>query len=595
MDNLIYEPLKYYTSYARDAHAQNVSDHFDALLSSSKIDVEENRKWVREYEAQLEIIKKINSTITKYRVGLGFLILLIVVGFVALIVGVALLPDYMTASFILIPSGIVAVILGFVLIFKVVRPKIKSQQALKERHEKLAEGHKSQALGIMAPLNALFDDVDTFKLIEKTMPQLKFDPYYTNQKENDLIESYDYVDMTDEDTSIIDTLPGTFFENPFLYERYLEFYMGTYTYTGTRTIRWTTTYRDSKGNLRTRTHTQVLTASVTKPKPYYVVNTHLGYGCDCAPDLTFSRTESDTDELSEGALARRIKRGEKKLRKRAEKAIENGEHFQGLANSEFDVLFGATNRDHEVQFRVMYTPLAQTNTVELLKSKAGYGDDFNFYKQGRFNIIKTIHQKSWDIRPRASRYRSYSVDLARKCFQEYNENYFKSVFFDFAPLMAIPAYQAEPVPSMKKPPTYVNNYSPYEYECLANAIGESTFAHPDTSTRSILKASFIDSQDDIDRVSITAKSFKAIKRLDNIPVLGGDGRMHLVPVVWFEYIPIENQSQMLIKRLGYTERELSERNYTYPQGSAYLHGLLAYHSAIHESWSNIENTFKGYI
>ena len=58
MDNLIYEPLKYYTSYAKDAHAQNVSDHFDALLSSSKIDVEENRKWVREYEAQLEIIKK---------------------------------------------------------------------------------------------------------------------------------------------------------------------------------------------------------------------------------------------------------------------------------------------------------------------------------------------------------------------------------------------------------------------------------------------------------------------------------------------------------------------------------------------------------
>lgn len=595
MDNLIYEPLKYYTSYAKETHRKNVSDHFDSLLSSSRIDVEENRKWVKEYERELDVINKINSKITKYRVGLGFLIFLIVVGFVALIVGVALLPDYLTTSIILIPSGIVAIILGFVLIFAVVRPKIKAQQSLKERHEKLAEDHKNQAFSIMAPLNALFDNLDTFKLIEKTMPQLKFDPFYTNQKEGELIEDYDYVDMTDEDTSIIDTLPGTFFGNPFLYERYLEHYMGTYTYTGTRTIRWTSTYRDSKGNLRTRTHTQVLHASVTKPKPYYVVNTHLGYGCDCAPDLTFSRTESDTDELSERALERRIKKGEKKLRKRAEKAIEKGDSFQGLANSEFDVLFGATNRNHEVQFRVMYTPLAQTNTVELLRSKTGYGDDFNFIKQGRFNIIKTIHQKSWEMRPYADRYRSYSVDLARKYFQEYNEEYFKSVFFDFAPLMAVPAYQAEPVPSMKAPPAYKSNYSAYEYECLANAIGEGAFAHVDSATRSILKASYIESQKDIDRVLITAKSFKAIKRLDQIPVLGGDGRMHLVPVYWLEYIPVENQSQMLIRRLGYTERELRGRNVAHPQGSAYLHGLLAYHSTIHLSWDNIENTFKKYI
>ena len=594
MDNLIYEPLKYYTSYAKEAHKKNVSDHFDSLLSASNISVEENRKWVKEYEGQLAIIKKINSTITKYRVALGFLIFLIVVGFVALIVGASLLPDYMTASCILIPVGIVAIALGFVLIFALVRPKIKNQQSLKEKHEKLAEDYKSKALGVMAPLNALFDDVDTFKLIEKTMPQLKFDPYYTTQKENELIEEYDYVDMTDENTSIIDTLPGTFFKNPFLYERYLEHYMGTYTYTGTLTIRWTSTYRDSNGNLRTRTHTQVLRASLTKPKPYYRVNTHLGYGCDCAPNLTFSRTESDTDELSQRALDRRIKRGEKKLRQRAERAIEKGDSFQGLANSEFDVLFGATNRDHEVQFRVMYTPLAQTNTVELLRSKEGYGDDFNFYKQGRYNIITTIHQSNWDMRPLACKYQSYSVDIARKSFQEYNENYFKSVFFDFAPLMAVPAYQAEPVPSMKELPSFKNNYNYYEYECLANSIGEGAFAHSDSATRAILKATFVDNQGDIDRVLITAKSFKAVQRLDYVSVLGGDGRLHAVPVYWYEYIPIENQAQMLVKRLGHTERELREKNYSYPQNSAYLHGLLAYHSPTHQSWNFIENIFKNY-
>ena len=49
--------------------------------------------------------------------------------------------------------------------------------------------------------------------------------------------------------------------------------------------------------------------------------------------------------------------------------MKNGGQFQEMANSEFDVLFGANDRDHEVQFRLMYTPLAQRNTVDLIKDK----------------------------------------------------------------------------------------------------------------------------------------------------------------------------------------------------------------------------------
>lgn len=594
MDGLLFEPLKYYSDYARDAHKENVSSHFDSLLSASQIDIEQNRKTVSEYDLEMAKVEKINGKLRGYRIGVGFLVALIVIGFIAFVIGVCIINQYRIPSICAIIGGILGVIVGFVVIFAVLRPKIKHHEELKNKHLQRAQELKNVAFSQMALLNALFDGGDTLRLIEKTMPQIKFDLTYSTNRERELIEEYDYVDMTDEETSVIDTLGGTMLKNPFLYERYLDHTMGTQTYTGTLTISWRVAYRDSEGRLRYRTRTQVLHASVTKPKPYYTVCTHLGYGCDAAPDLSFSRNESDTDELSERALARRIKKGEKKLKDRAEKSISKGGGFQEMVNSEFDVLFGAHNRNHEVQFRLMYTPLAQNNTVDLLRSKQGYGDDFNIIKQGRYNIVKSNHAQAWDMARNGSRFCSYSVDIARRIFQEYNEEYFKSVFFDFAPLLAVPAYQDPPAHFAKEPRQFANNYNYYEYECLANAIGDGAFAHSDTKTRSILKAQFVDKRGDVDRVAITAHSYKTIKRVDYVSVLGGDGRMHLVPVHWIEYIPITKISQMAVKSLGITEKQLRDKGKSYPQNACYLHGLLAYQLNGEESWEDIEKTFNQY-
>lgn len=40
-----------------------------------------------------------------------------------------------------------------------------------------------------------------------------------------------------------------------------------------------------------------------------------------------------------------------------------------LANDEFEVLFRALNRNNEVQFRLLFTPLAQQNMIDLLLDK----------------------------------------------------------------------------------------------------------------------------------------------------------------------------------------------------------------------------------
>ena len=65
-----------------------------------------------------------------------------------------------------------------------------------------------------------------------------------------------------------------------------------------------------------------------------------------------------------------------------------------MGNSEFEVLFGATNRNNEVQFRLLFTPLAQKQLLGLMKDKEiAFGDDFNFIKRNKINIIIPDHLK----------------------------------------------------------------------------------------------------------------------------------------------------------------------------------------------------------
>lgn len=597
MQGLILEPAKYYEKYAREKHKSNLNEHFDSLVAQSGVDVNLNRETVKRYKKELSVIEKLKARMLKYKVGLALLIILAILGGIAVGVGIYIaVTSDVGAGVITAVSGALALLVGILVSVKVMRPKIKTLQDKIDAHVKHANEILREAEAEMAPLNALFDDVDTFRLIEKTMPEVSFDRRYSPEQRQLLTEDYDYEPIQSDNISVTDTLSGKLFGNPFLFERHNVMTVGTHTYTGTLTIRWTETYRDSKGNVSRRTRTQVLTASLVKPKPYYKTETHLGFGSLAAPDLTFTREGNHVEDLSERRRERKVKRGEKKLQRKAQKAISKGGTFQEMVNTEFDVLFGATDRNHEVQFRLMYTPLAQQNTLDLITTETGYGDDFDFFKKKKYNVIKSDHAQSWQMKVTAAHYRSYDIDDARARFVGFNENYFKSVFFDFAPLMAVPAYQDEPVHSMKTPDAVKSNYTAYEHEVLANAIGASVFKHPKSATDAILKTAPIRSAGNVDRVAVTAYSFRAEPRLDFVPVLGGDGRMHAVPVNWIEYIPIVNQSDMAVCALDHSERTFYQQTGgAVPYNASYLHGLLAYPIAHNASDGEISNTFNKYI
>lgn len=580
MENLILEPLKFYEQ-AGKAHEQYANEYFDKLVDVSKINVEENRKTASAYRKQSSIAEGTFKKIRNYKVLRGFLIFFIVVGILASLIGIGALSG--TVQVLTISIGIAVAISCLLIIFLKINKIIKSAAELYANQLKKAEDILRQAQAQMARLNSSFSEKDTLCLIEKVMPGIKFDDNYTVKLSHDFTKNFNYIDYINQNRSVVDTLSGRYNQNPFVFYRYVNHYIGSKIYHGTKIITWTERVRGSDGKYRTVTRSQTLHAQVSKPFPYYNYGTALAYGNQVAPDLNFSRQATDVEELSEKQVEKRVKKGQKKLSKLAAVSMENGGQFTEMANSEFDVLFGATDRDHEVQFRVMFSPMAQINMVKLLKADdVGYGDDFSFTKRGRFNCIISEHAQRWNMDTSPSNYYSYDVDIARKNFIEFNKQYFKSVFFDFAPLLSVPSYQEKPSSVFEPIEKYHSNYTYYDYEVLANAIGVQKFAHPNSVTEVILKARHMFSNNQTDCVQITANSYAGESRLDFIPVFGRDGRMHSVPVPWVEYIPLENVSNIAVKKVGLEIKDFNQRvaekgvgNKLFDSPSAYLHGLFA--------------------
>ena len=601
-NDLLLEPLKFFEEGGREKHQENINAYFDDLVKQSGINVEENRETVKKYKSQLETIASLDKKISKFKFLRGLLIFGVIVGIILIIAGIA--SEFADITAILCAIGGAALTgVSLFFIFAKVNKIIKNFDDIRTEEQKKADALLSEANAQMAVLNSLFDDNDTHKTFEKTIPEFSFDKNFSIKLSREFFEHNDFIDIMDNENSVINTLAGTFMENPFLYQRYKVHTMGTHTYHGTLTIKWIEYYTDSEGNRRSRERTQVLHASVTKPKPYYSVSTHLNYGAQGAPDLHFSREAQHTEKLNDKAVAKKVKSGEKQLQKQARKAVKDGGSFTEMANTEFEVLFGASDRDNEVQFRMMFTPLAQRNMVKLVRSQTGWGDDFSFVKKGRFNYICSEHSQNWDMNTSPEKYRSFDVDESRKKFVDFNNAYFKSVFFDFAPLFSVPLYQQKPVQSLEPIREYNSHYTNYEYETLANCIGESVFAHSKTATDVILKAKCAGSQNNTDNVEVTAYSYAAVDRIDYVSVYGGDGRYHDVPVQWIEYIPIEKTSYMAVREFGYSAKELDEKMNgkfaevvsRYAEKGAYAHGLFAYALGEEDSIASIDSSLSSVL
>ncbi len=527
----IHEPVESYRTVFREAHARNTSEYFEDLLRKSGVDEQANAKTVGELRELERQVKDVGSSFKWWKI---------------LRIAVLVLAGICVLSALSHWLWLIGAAAGGGLVFGKLNPLIKDvdarlRQLQGQRDKKLAE-----ALEQMAPLNQLHDWDVVAKLVQRTVPRLELDPYFSSGRLDELRQSFGWNDEFNQGRSIQFAHSGVLNGNPFVLAQVLNHQMGTKTYHGSLTITWTEKQRDSKGDWQTVTRTETLHASVEKPFPEYGERTLIIYANEAAPQLSFSRTPSSLSKVEDGIIGKWQK--SRAIKKIEAKSRDIKNTFTAMSNREFDALFGAMDRDHEVQFRLLFTPLAQQEMVKLLKDKeVGYGDNFEFVKQEMINLVEPVHLAKTDITADPAKFHQHEVGAARKFFNDYHNDFFKSFFFGIAPLLTIPLYQQHRSHRDVYKDVYARTACFWEHESIANYFGEKRFQHAQCITRSLLKTEATREADGTHVVRVAALGHGGVDRIDYIRKLGGDGRYHDVPVKWVEYFEVRQDSGMVVR------------------------------------------------
>lgn len=530
----IYDPLDEYVNTFAPRFRQVAKDTFAQLSKEARVDINANRQTCKQlYKAQGDL-KSVKSKLC------WTIFLCVVMWGGAIGGGIAIYNMYDSFEsweIVLIAIGIATALL---LLFWKIQPLIKrlksERNGLIEKTTKL----EKEAWQQMAPLNRLYDWDILTRMMTQTVPKLEFDSYFTTQRLADLQEVYGWDGTFNQERSVIYSHSGLINGNPFVLCRTRKMEMGTKTYYGHKTIYWTTRERGSDGKMHTVRHSETLTASVTAPYPGYYEKTRLIYGNTAAPDLKFYRKQSGLANCG-GSLSYRWQR--RKLRKKSRDLTNND--FAMMTNEEFEVAFDTSNRNSNQQYALLFTPLAQANMLKLLKdNSASYGDDFDFEKNCMINTILPDHIQSIDLDMNPHQYQNFDYDKAEKDFYDINAQYFRAIYFCFAPLLCVPMYQQIRSQENIYGRDMQRHSAFWEHEALANFWGQDHFKHPQCVTDCILKTKKEQTSGDSSSVTVYAYGYRVEQRISYITKWGGDGRTHKVPVYWDEYLPVTGKRRM---------------------------------------------------
>lgn len=550
------EPLKVYNYFLKEDVHLAAEAYFDGLVMKNGIDPEYNRQLMRDLgkvrKAKEEFNKKLNGQRTIKALTIVGIIAFFLAAIIVLVVGILNWSDLWWLLFVSL--GCIAAGVGLIfLIVKVIKKKI---QALAERVAKLQEKENEilqEARNQMEPLNRDYDWNAPAKIFDDAFSLVKFDQYFDQNKFYYLRNKYGFKENEDNISSIY-VQSGSILGNPFIVERNRVREIRDHTYTGSITIHWTTVSGSGK-NRTVHHHTQTLTASIVKPRPEYFTETWLVYGNEAAPRLSFSRSPCPASSYDEKKLKKYVENFEKDFDKKIKNASYSDKPKTMMSNTEFEALWGATNRDNDVEFRLLFTPLAQKNLIDLVKHSP-FGDDFRFIKSKELNYIMSTHMQNADIDTNPEVFRNYDHDAARKYFVDYVDKYFAAFYFDLAPLMSIPLYQMHQSFENIFKGTVDPNVTSFESEMIANHFDQKLFRHPDSDTEAILKRSVVKKNGKLgDIVNVHAYSYQAIPHVEIIAKMGGDGRLHDIPVTWYEYVPLEQVTPLAVQSCHASEKK----------------------------------------
>lgn len=565
MEDIVYDPLERYKSEYRDRFLQNAQDAFEKLSDKANIDKEANRQICGEIAQLSESKATLSSSHSRYS-----LLRIVCWTAVAVLVFLGAISDPPSRA----PLYFVPALAVIVFNFAVLNRKIRK---LKEEIDSLEENirqKKAEAFRQMEPLNALFDWDIPARLIEKTVPKLHFDRFFTQSRIDELVKDFGYDGSLNENASVLFSQSGEINGNPFVIADLKTFEMGEKTYTGHKTIHWTETVTGFDGKRHRVFRSQTLSASVTKPCPAYGKLAFVLYGNDAASNLTFTRKPSG---LTEDGFFQNYRR-KQKLRElqKFSRNLQDESQYTLMGNREFETLFETKDRNDEVEYRLLFTALAQRQMLSLLKEKINaYGDDFSFFKAKKVNVIVPGHLNDFNLDTNPNRFAEYSYEESRHKFIRINQEYFRAVYFSMAPLLCIPLYQQ--IRTQRE--IYGNilqRSSFWEWESIANFYGEEKFRHPKCATDCILKTEARSLGASESAIRVTAHGYSGTPRIDYVPVLGGDGRTHNVPVKWIEYDPVSRTREISIQeRTDRSDESPRKSDLRQDAGEIFRRGIFA--------------------
>ncbi len=554
------EPIKLYNTELKDAFHNNASEYFDNLVEQSQIDVNKNKELCKQYYDKMDKINSLSKSFNKKKGLRGFLVFLSIFLLIAVFIFVYLCINASTANMIWLWVSLAFVCFGtsiylFVYIFSKLNKVLKNLDDQIKILNGEAELLKKQALAVISPLFNLFDYNIPASLISKTMPLIQMDEAFDPSKYQYIHEKYGFKENKDKDRSTVYVQSGSILGNPFIIMKDYVTYLYKKTYTGSLTIYWTTREYDGK-NWRTVSHSQILHATYDEDAPGYYYDTYLVYGCDAAPNLSFSRKPTVKMDWDENYINKKSRSFDKKLDHLVKEGIKNHTGFTKLQNARFEMCFNALDRDNELEFRLLFTSLAQQNMMQLLTSKKPYGDDFSFVKNKCLNYIKSNHSQGDNLyETDPQQYFHFDIDVMKNNFVNSLDNYLKMFYFDLAPLISIPLYQQTKTREYIYKDVYCGNVTSFEVESTANGYDPEVFRPEKTSTGIILKDEFLYRKGSSDIVNIHSYSYKAINRTAYVPVVGGDGKVHNVPVDYIEYEPRDKVTPLQIQHLNATRTD----------------------------------------
>lgn len=546
MDLLAYDPAAGFAQVYKEQFAAAADEFFENAVREGGIDASLNEQLSSELKKlQLQKEKKDGKCT-------GLIVLLVLFGIALIVWGFWIgcsAPDDKKgmhwAVFIPVACGIAA--LAF---FKII-PDIKKLSRQITLLEKQISEMYTRIRTLLEPLWSFFDwDTET-NLISKVLPPFQFDKFLSLERLWDFSNSFGFSLVDDPDTTLTGIHSGTFYGYPFVFVEEIVFSMGEKVWSNSITITYREKTTNSEGKTVWVTRTQILTASITRPCPEYHTRRNFFFGHDAAPNLSFSRSPSFLSG-GDGVLNSLGKKYQLRKLRKFEQNLTDQSQYTMVANHDFEVLFRSENRDNEIEFRLLYTPLAQQYMVSLLNDRtAGYGDDFAYVKSNCVTRICSAHLNETSLTEGPFCTDKFELKEIKKLFLKNSSAFFRSLYFTFAPLMLIPSYNE---PRLHTEDSEAGCPTISECELEGAVYYNKSYFEPEGSiTETIFNIRNFNILPNGVAATIEGCSFSGRERVEYVKKWGADGKLHSIPVHWIEYIPIRSKTKIRAWRIEETQ------------------------------------------